>query len=126
MIKVFNFLCHNNEEFCLGETLFCWVFAIASMLRQSLINFLEARSPPQSLFEKVKYLSALKPVMASLRENSFHKKLRDEILMIPIPKAKVNDSDGKTKFRFPKTEDREAILDKQGHYLKSAVERVSY
>ena len=80
-------------------------------------------SKNQALLEKIKIRSSLKTMLASLDENSVHKRLRDEILMLPIPKAKLNDSDAITKF-FSDTY-REEILDKQRHHLKSAVERVS-
>ena len=99
-------------KFYLGETLFCWAFAIASMLRQSIIKCIKNRAINQA-------------VMTSLMDNSVHKRIRDEILMIPIPKAKVKDSDTQTKLRFPKTL-IETIIDKQSHHLKSAVERVSF
>ena len=92
------------------------------MLRQSMIKFLKSKQN-QALLEKLKIHSSLKTIIANMMEYGVHKRLRDEILMIPIPKAKVNELGINTQSRFP---DREAILDKQSHHLKSAIERVSY
>ena len=81
-----------------GETAFCWAFAISSMLRQSLkryFNTLDLTNP--------NILSAL----SKLDKNEIHKRLRNELIMLPIPKAKK-------------------ILDyRQAHVLDSAIERVS-
>ena len=81
-----------------GETLFCWAFAISSMLRQSLkryFNTLDLTNPD--------ILNAL----SKLDKNEFHKRLRNELTMIPIPKAK-------------------RVLDNtQAHVVDSAIDRVS-
>ena len=83
-----------------GETLFCWAFASSTMLRQSL-NLLLRHVEHQKLEE----------ALAKLNSDDFHRQLRNELIMIPVPKilsTEYND---------------EAPLS-QGHYLKTALERV--
>ena len=85
-----------------GETLFCWAFAISTMLRQSLNLFL-------------KNFINIQPVDAPLKKlnsDDFHRQLRNELIMIPIPK-------------FLTTEYNEYAPLSQGHYLDMALERVS-
>ena len=84
-----------------GETLFCWAFAISTMLRQSLNVFL-------GYFESQNKDEALK----KLNKDEFHRQLRNELIMIPIPK-------------ILSTEYNEIAPLSQGHYLKMALERVS-
>ena len=84
-----------------GETLFCWAFAISTMLRQSLNVFL-------GYFESQNKDEALK----KLNNDEFHRQLRNELIMIPIPK-------------ILSTEYNEIAPLSQGHYLKMALERVS-
>ena len=73
-----------------GETLFCWAYSISSMLRQSIIKFLKNYFASKTF----NFISQYKAntVIADLNANEFHKRLRDEIVMIPIPKAKFFDS----------------------------------
>ena len=85
-----------------GETLFCWAFAIATMLRQSLNFFID---------DLINYENKNK-ALAKLNSVDFHRQLRNEIIMIPIPK---NLS----------TEYNESSPLNQGHYLELALERVS-
>ena len=84
---------HIHEQ---GKTLFCWAFAISSMIRQSLITSLEnfTSCDPQ----------IINFALENLKQNAFHKKLRNELIMLPIPK----------------------INDQGSHYLERAVERVSF
>ena len=85
-----------------GETLFCWAFATSTMLRQSL-NLLLTNFEHEKLDE----------ALAKLNSDEFHRQLRNELIMIPIPKITSNDHN------------EEAPLS-QGHYLDMALERVSF
>ena len=85
-----------------GETLFCWAFAISTMLRQSLNLFLE----------NFKNLHNMDSALKKLNSDDFHRQLRNELIMIPIPKI------------LSKEYNEEASLS-QGHYLDMALERVS-
>ena len=85
-----------------GETLFCWAFAISTMLRQSLNLFISKLD--EKLLNKTDALE-------KLNSNDFHRQLRNELIMIPIPK---NLS---TEFNSHSTLN-------QGHYLNLAFERV--
>ena len=85
-----------------GETLFCWAFAISTMLRQSLNLFIEN-------FAHFKHKNA---ALEKLNSNEFHRQLRNELIMIPIPK-------------FLSNEHNEYAPLSQGHYLDMALERVN-
>ena len=95
---------HIHEQ---GKTLFCWAFAISSMLRQSLIMALENFTDCDPL--------KVDAALTKLKQNEFHKKLRNELIMLPIPKL------NKAKQRL-----ENGINDKDVHYLERAVERVSF
>ena len=84
-----------------GETLFCWAFAISTMLRQSLNRFIHD-------FDNQNICEAL----AKLNSDDFHRQLRNELIMIPIPK-------------ILSTEFNEYAPLSQGHYLYMAFQRVS-
>ena len=84
-----------------GETSFCWAFAISSMLRNSLLRCLICN-------------------VRKVRANNFHKRLRNEIIMGPIPKAKYFDFKNSTSKR------KNEIIAAQGHIVTSAIERVSF
>ena len=86
-----------------GENLFCWAFAISTMLRQSLNCFIENH------FNSSKNNIALK----KLNSIDFHRQLRNELIMIPIPKFLATDFN------------QESPLS-QAHYLILALERVSW
>ena len=77
----------------------CWAYAISSMLRNSLLKY------GKVLTEKVK-------------ASDFHKRLRNEIIMGPVPKAKYFDLKNSTRDR------KHEIITAQGHIVTSAVERV--
>ena len=83
-----------------GETSFCWAFAISSMLRNSLLKCGKCKT------DKIK-------------ADNFHKRLRNEIIMGPIPKAKYFDFQNSTSKR------KNEIIAAQGHIVTSAIERVS-
>ena len=85
-----------------GETLFCWAFAISTMLRQSLNLFIEN-------FAYFKHKNA---ALEKLNSNDFHRQLRNELIMIPVPKILSNEYN------------QYAPLS-QGHYLDMALERVN-
>ena len=87
-----------------GETLFCWAFAISTMLRQSLnlsISKLNGK-----LFNKTDGLKKLNSV-------DFHRQLRNELIMVPIPKNISNEFN------------QDSALN-QGHYIHLAFERVNH
>ena len=85
-----------------GETLFCWAFAISTMLRQSL-NLLISQLDEKS-FKKNDALEKLNDVC-------FHRQLRNELIMIPIPKNISNEFNHESPLN-------------QGHYLYLAFQRV--
>ena len=84
-----------------GETLFCWAFATSTMLRQSLNRFI-------SSFENQNKGEAFE----KLNSDDFHRQLRNEIVMIPIPKVRSNEYN-------------EYAPLSQGHYVDMVFERVS-
>ena len=86
-----------------GETLFCWAFSISTMLRQSLNLFIS------NLEEKFNKNDALK----KLNNIDFHRQLRNELIMIPIPK------------NLESWYNQYSALN-QGHYLHLAFERVNH
>ena len=83
-----------------GETSFCWAFAISSMLRNSLLKYGKCN-------------------MNRVKASHFHKRLRNEIVMGPIPKAKYFDFKNSTSQR------KIEIITAQGHIVTSAIERVN-
>ena len=85
-----------------GETLFCWAFATSTMLRQSLNLFLKGLINFENMDQALRKLNS----------DDFHRQLRNELIMIPIPK-------------ILSTEYNEEAPLSQGHYLKTALERVS-
>ena len=85
-----------------GETLFCWAFAISTMLRQSLNIFIG----------DLVNLKSKNEALQKLNSDNFHRQLRNELIMIPIPK-------------ILSTEYNEDAPLSQGHYLTMAFERVS-
>ena len=86
-----------------GKTLFCWAFAISTMLRQSLNLFIG--NFDDNSFDKNDALKKLKSV-------DFHRQLRNELIMIPIPKNISNEFNQYSALN-------------QGHYLELAFERVN-
>ena len=85
-----------------GKTLFCWAFAISTMLRQSLKLFISQRYADSFL---------IKIALKKLDGDAFHRQLRNELIMIPIPKNLSTDYN------------QQSYLN-QGHYLHLAFERV--
>ena len=97
-----------------GDTSFCWAFAISSMLRQSLKRYFYARDQSNP---------DIRNAISKLDKNEFHKRLRNELIMLPIPKAKFFDRKvpaGKNRDDF-----RDYIIGLQSHVVKSAIHRVS-
>ena len=66
--------------------------------------------------------SNMQNALQKLDENGFHKRLRNELVMLPIPKAKFFDR------KVPSGVNREdfqmEIIDKQTHVLRCAISRV--
>ena len=83
------------------------------MLRQSLKLFLK------TLQATANVLNALQKI----DENEFHKRLRNELIMLPIPKAKFFSRKVPTGINPADFEDE--IIEKQAHVLQSAISRVS-
>ena len=86
-----------------GKSMFCWAFAISTMLRQSLKLFLAELRKIESAVDMTKLIST----SALLDKNEFHKQLRNELIMLPIPKLK-ND-----------------FVAAQAHNVDLAIQRVS-
>ena len=83
------------------------------MLRQSLKIFL--KSLPMS--------SKIQNALQKVEENDFHKRLRNELIMLPIPKAKFFDR--KVPSGVNRQDFEDEIIKKQAHVLQSAISRVS-
>ena len=83
------------------------------MLRHSLKIFL--KSLPMS--------SNVQNALRKVQENDFHKRLRNELIMLPIPKAKFFDR--KVPSGVNRQDFEEDIIEKQAHVLQSAISRVS-
>ena len=61
--------------------------------------------------------------LQKVEENDFHKRLRNELIMIPIPKAKFFDR--KVPSGVNRQDFEDEIIEKQAHVLQSAISRVS-
>ena len=83
------------------------------MLRQSLKIFLKTL-PTSSMVQNA---------LQKVEENDFHKRLRNELIMLPIPKAKFFDRKVPSGVKRQDFEDE--IIEKQAHVLQSAISRVS-
>ena len=94
--------------YILGKTSLCWAFAISSMLRQSLISFV--KSLDSSTYNTESALRILKG-------KEFHRRLRSELIMVPIPKPISS------KAKSPN--DIESIYKSQSHNVEFAIDRVS-
>ena len=95
----------------IGETYLCWAYAISSMLRQSLKVFVNSLDRSSKITEKVK--QAAYEILSS---SKFHRRLRSELVMMPIPKPLTDDAQ--------KVD--ESYLKSQRHHVESAINRVSY
>ena len=84
------------------------------MLRQSLKIFL--KTLPASFNAQ--------PALQKIEENDFHKRLRNELIMLPIPKTKFFDR--KVPSGVNRQDFEEEIIEKQAHLLDSAIDRVSH
>ena len=82
------------------------------MLRQSLKKFLQ--SLPSSL--------DIQAAIQKLDENEFHKRLRNELIMLPIPKTKFFDR--KVPTGVNQNDFKEFIIEKQTHIVHCAISRV--
>ena len=97
----------------LGETALDWAFAISSMLQQSLTLFITTLLPK----------SRTHAALQKLKENKFHIRLRNELIMLPIPKAKFFDQ--KVPKGVNRDDFKDEIIGKQTHVLGDAISRVS-
>ena len=61
--------------------------------------------------------------LQNIEEHEFHKRLRNELIMLPIPKAHFNGQKVPRGVNPHDFEDK--ILGKQTHVLESAISRVS-
>ena len=86
-----------------GKTLFCWAFSISTMIRQSLNLSISQLQPNEQTKDEA---------LAKLNSIDFHRQLRNELIMIPIPKSLSNEHNVVSSLN-------------QGHYLDMAFERVS-
>ena len=89
------------------------------MLRQSLKNFLKTLPVSfntQLALQKMNFIN-------ESQENEFHKRLRNELIMLPIPKAKFFDR--KVPSGVNREDFKDEIIEKQTHVLQSAISRVS-
>jgi len=84
-----------------GETFFCWAFAISSMLRNSLLRCGKCDSE-------------------LIQDINFHRRLRNEIIMGPIPKPKYFD------FKDSTTQRKTEIIAAQGHIVTAAIQRLVF
>ena len=84
------------------------------MLRQGLKIFL--KSLPTS--------ADVQNALQKIDENEFHKRLRNEIIMLPIPKTKFNARKVPTGMNPSDFENE--IIEKQTHVLQCAISRVSF
>ena len=85
------------------------------MLRQTLLIFvtnLSQNEPHFNFDEALNYL----------RETQFHKRLRDEITMIPIPKLKIKKNISKTGISIW---NKDWVISQQSHILEWAIDRVN-
>ena len=83
------------------------------MLRQSLKIFLKTLPATSNVLNAIQ----------KIEENDFHKRLRNELIMLPIPKAKFFSRKVPTGVNPADFEDE--IIGKQAHVLDSAINRVS-
>ena len=85
------------------------------MLRHTLILFVKNLTQKYSGFN-------FKPALKYLQNKEFHKRIRDEITMIPIPKLKPKKSSCPVGIKFRDYKDR--VIDEQKHVLEWAIDRV--
>jgi len=83
------------------------------MLRQSLKLFIKTQLPT----------SRTQAALRKLEENEFHKRLRNELIMLPIPKAKYFQHKVPVGVNPMDVEDE--IIEKQKHSVLNAINRVS-
>ena len=83
------------------------------MLRQSLKLFIKTQLPT----------SRTQAALRKLDENEFHKRLRNELIMLPIPKAKYFQHKVPVGVNPMDVEDE--IIEKQKHSVLNAINRVS-
>ena len=80
-----------------GKTLFCWAFAISTMLRQSLKLFIR-RYEDSFIKAKLTDSAQINDAMTKLNDATFHRQLRNELIMVPIPKNLSTDYNEESRF----------------------------
>ena len=104
-----------------ADTYLCWAFTTATMLRQSLKLFIsQHKSMLNTLVDSEPVDAALKKLGVEKKgdkklndekqSDSFHRQLRNELILLPIPKNPSNDNN--------------QFLPSQAHYLDMAIDRV--
>ena len=104
----------NIRKYFVGETSLCWAYSIATMLRHTLsqfVNDLIPKFPMHDFSEALGYLG----------KQEFHKRIRDEITMIPIPKMKIKK---KSPIGVKLRDFNAWVIEEQRHILELAIDRV--
>ena len=84
------------------------------MLRQSLKLYIKTLLPT----------SKTQAALQKIEENKFHKRLRNELIMLPIPKAKFFHH--KVPVGVNPIDVKDEIIEKQQHSLMNAINRVTF
>ena len=119
MIKVKCLKIFHNQTNCIklnsiGETSLCWAYSIATMLRHTLskfVNDLKPKFPVHDFSDALDYLG----------NKQFHKRIRDEIIMIPIPKLRIQK---KCPVGMKQRDFNDWVIEEQRHILEWAIDRV--
>ena len=90
------------------------------MIRQSLNLFLIELKFKQQI--SVEFKQKIKNALTLLNENDFHKRLRNEIVMVPIPKIRFHEHLIQ-KFKASQNY-KDELQRQQGHLLEKAIDRV--
>ena len=114
MIKVKCLKIFHNQTNCIklnsiGETSLCWAYSIATMIRHTLskfVNDLKPKFPVHDFSDALDYLG----------NKQFHKRIRDEIIMIPIPKLRIQK---KCPVGMKQRDFNDWVIEEQRHILNS-------
>ena len=90
------------------------------MIRQSLNLFLIELKFKQQI--SVEFDQKIRNALTLLNENDFHKRLRNEIVMVPIPKIRFHEHLIQ-KFKASQNY-KDELQRQQGHLLEKAIDRV--
>ena len=103
---------NNITSQSLGETSLCWAYSIATMLRHTLSKFMNDLIPKFPLHD-------FKAAFDHLENKQFHKRIRDEIIMIPIPKLKIQK---RCPVGVKQRDYNDWVIEEQRHILEWAIE----